>query len=284
MEQCMDTSTGTTFMMTATYTCNTGYNIVGSESRTCGASGTSGATTLSDGVWSPASPVCEIVNCGSLSYPSNGAVDTSAGTTYLQRATYTCNPGYTLTGGGMTRTCQATGLWSSSEPACEFIVLSIGGTVYTNNTALSFSLIGEGSSALTCHTELSTCCREQDNPNGGALGGWRGPDGNSIPEARNTCSSEGFYVTRGISTISLNRHGTETNAGGVYCCTIPRAGGVTQSFCVDMQYPIPATEPASTCTDGPTVALGVLLAGSVVGNIVFITLLTIKTKKRTQAR
>ena len=192
-----------------------------------------------------------VVNCGSLSYPSNGAVDTSAGTTYLQRATYTCNPGYTLTGGGMTRTCQATGLWSSSEPACEcecdlhsfntthcspaVIVLSIGGTVYTNNTALSFSLIGEGSSALTCHTELSTCCREQDNPNGGALGGWRGPDGNSIPEARNTCSSEGFYVTRGISTISLNRHGTETNAGGVYCCTIPRAGGVTQSFCVDMQ-------------------------------------------------
>ncbi len=55
----VDTSSGTTFMMTATYTCNTGYNIVGSESRTCGASGTSGATTLTDGVWSPAAPVCE---------------------------------------------------------------------------------------------------------------------------------------------------------------------------------------------------------------------------------
>ena len=56
----VDTSSGTTFMMTATYTCNTGYNIVGSESRTCGASGTSGATTPSDGVWSPAAPVfCE---------------------------------------------------------------------------------------------------------------------------------------------------------------------------------------------------------------------------------
>ncbi len=46
-------------MMTATYTCNTGYNIVGSVSRTCGASGTSGATTLTDGVWSPTAPVCE---------------------------------------------------------------------------------------------------------------------------------------------------------------------------------------------------------------------------------
>ncbi len=55
----VNTSSGTTFMMTATYTCVTGYNIVGSQNRTCGASGTSGATTLSDGVWSPAAPVCE---------------------------------------------------------------------------------------------------------------------------------------------------------------------------------------------------------------------------------
>ncbi len=46
----VDKSTGTTFMMTATYTCNTGYNIVGSESRTCRASR----------VWSGEAPVC---NC-----------------------------------------------------------------------------------------------------------------------------------------------------------------------------------------------------------------------------
>ncbi len=45
----VDTSSGTTFMMTATYTCVTGYNIAGSQNRTCGASG----------VWSPAAPVCE---------------------------------------------------------------------------------------------------------------------------------------------------------------------------------------------------------------------------------
>ena len=154
----------------------------------------------------------------------------------------------------MTRTCQVNGMWSSSEPACEcecdlhsfntthcspaVIVLSIGGTVYnTNNTALSFSLIGEGSSALTCHTELSTCCREQDNPNGGTLGGWRGPDGVSLPsEADFGATAEGgFYVTRGVSTISLNRRGTVTFAGGLYCCTIPRASGANQTFCVDVQ-------------------------------------------------
>ncbi len=52
----VSTSSGTTFMTTATYTCNTGYNIVGSESRTCGASG----------VWSGQPPVCNCkinVNC-----------------------------------------------------------------------------------------------------------------------------------------------------------------------------------------------------------------------------
>ena len=45
----VDTSSGTTFMMTATYTCNTGYNIVGSESRTCGQTG----------FWSSTAPICE---------------------------------------------------------------------------------------------------------------------------------------------------------------------------------------------------------------------------------
>ena len=42
-------SSGTTFMSTATYTCNAGYNLIGAISRTCG----------SDGVWFPAAPTCE---------------------------------------------------------------------------------------------------------------------------------------------------------------------------------------------------------------------------------
>ncbi len=59
-----------------------------------------------------------VVNCGALTDPSNGTVDTSSGITYLQRATYTCDTGYTLIGGN-TRTCGANGMWSSSQPACE---------------------------------------------------------------------------------------------------------------------------------------------------------------------
>ncbi len=50
------------------------------------------------------------------------------------------------------------------------IVLSIGDTVYTSNTVLLPTDIGEAvGSALSCHTELTTCCRDQDNPTGGAL-------------------------------------------------------------------------------------------------------------------
>ena len=45
----VDMSSGTTFMSTATYICNAGYNRIGPISRTCG----------SNGVWSPAAPTCE---------------------------------------------------------------------------------------------------------------------------------------------------------------------------------------------------------------------------------
>ncbi len=57
------------------------------------------------------------VDCGALDNPSNGAVDTLSGTTFMNNATYTCNPGYTLMGSN-TRTCQAGGEWNSTSPTC----------------------------------------------------------------------------------------------------------------------------------------------------------------------
>ena len=41
-------TTGTTFRQTATYSCNTGYNLVGNSTRTCQASGN----------WSGSAPTC----------------------------------------------------------------------------------------------------------------------------------------------------------------------------------------------------------------------------------
>ena len=108
------------------------------------------------------------------------------------------------------------------------IPLSMRGTILTNNSALAITDIREGASALTCHTELTTCCREQDNPSGGALGEWIGPDSNRISNN----STDKFYVTRQQSSISLN-HGGNSTVGGQYCCVIPRTGGLT-TLCVQI--------------------------------------------------
>ena len=58
------------------------------------------------------------VDCGALTDPENGLVDTSSGTTIGSTATYTCDTGYTLSG-SQTRTCGADGNWIYSEPLCE---------------------------------------------------------------------------------------------------------------------------------------------------------------------
>ena len=58
------------------------------------------------------------VSCGQLDSPSNGSVDTSAGTSFGDVARYSCDTGYTLNGPAE-RTCQADGRWNGSEPTCE---------------------------------------------------------------------------------------------------------------------------------------------------------------------
>ena len=45
----VDTSPGTTFGSTATYTCDTGYTLSGSQTRTCGENGN----------WTSSEPICQ---------------------------------------------------------------------------------------------------------------------------------------------------------------------------------------------------------------------------------
>ena len=94
----------------------------------------------------------------------------------------------------------------------------------TNNSAISLATIG--SSALTCHTELSTCCRGEDN-NGNALGRWRGPNGD-IPDY----NTDGFYLSREMSSLSLNLVEGSSGLAGTYCCQVPRDSGATTTHCV----------------------------------------------------
>ena len=63
-----------------------------------------------------------VVDCGNLTNPTNGQVNHTAGTTFRQTATYSCDPGYNLVGGTQ-RTCQVTGVWSGSVPTCQGMLL-----------------------------------------------------------------------------------------------------------------------------------------------------------------
>ena len=63
-----------------------------------------------------------VVDCSTLTSPANGQVSHTAGTTFGQTATYSCNTGYNLVGDS-TRTCQATGEWSGSAPTCQGMLL-----------------------------------------------------------------------------------------------------------------------------------------------------------------
>ena len=57
------------------------------------------------------------VQCGNLSSPVNGQVNVE-GNAFGSQANYSCSEGY-VQNGNSTRTCQADGQWSGSEPTCE---------------------------------------------------------------------------------------------------------------------------------------------------------------------
>lgn len=57
------------------------------------------------------------IRCPSLLDPINGAVDTRS-TLIDGVATYSCNPGFTLTGGNVKRTCAPNGTWTGISAEC----------------------------------------------------------------------------------------------------------------------------------------------------------------------
>ncbi len=109
----------------ATYTCNTGYTLSGSSTRTC----------QTNGLWSETAPTCGefyqsksiamymhlqrpyAVLCPELSQPSDGTVTITSGAPG-GRAIYTCNTGNNLIGSS-TRFCLISGIWSGNAPTCQ---------------------------------------------------------------------------------------------------------------------------------------------------------------------
>ena len=57
------------------------------------------------------------INCGTLTLPTNGLVDTLSGTTFGSVATFSCNTGYRLSHQQVV-VCGADGVWSPASPSC----------------------------------------------------------------------------------------------------------------------------------------------------------------------
>ena len=138
----------------ATYTCAAGYSMLGSNTRTCQA----------DGTWSGSEPTCTIVTCPLPSATSPLAVS-APDITYKSVATYICAAGYSMLGSN-TRTCQADGLWSGSDPTCSIVTcpllsatspLSVSAQNLTYNSNVSYSCATgfeiNGTNSRTCQND-----------------------------------------------------------------------------------------------------------------------------------
>jgi hypothetical protein len=133
-------TTGTTFGATANYSCQTGYVLLGTATRTCQA----------DGTWSGTTPTCTPIDCYQPAGILNGKVNATY-TTWGSIASYTCNSGYSMTGAS-TRTCQSDGTWSGTLPICTLVDCGTAPSI-SNGTLLNAYATTYGSTAsYTCAT------------------------------------------------------------------------------------------------------------------------------------
>ena len=95
----------------ATYSCDVGYDLVGTATRTCD----------TEGAWDGSAPACAPIVCDSLQAPDMGNVTLTNGGRYPSVANYSCDTGYALTG-TETQSCATNGSWDGSAPACAPIV------------------------------------------------------------------------------------------------------------------------------------------------------------------
>ncbi len=93
---------------------------------------------------------------------------------------------------------------------------------YSNNSIVDLSDIGLDDNSLVCYTDLMTCCRNEDNPNGTAMGNWLFPNGSA---AISKGMSNGYMFSRNRNTKALHLH-RGINASepiGIFKCDIPDA-------------------------------------------------------------
>ena len=107
-----------------------------------------------------------------------------------------------------------------------FVVFGYLGTVaYSNNSVVNLNDIGLNDNALFCYTNLSTCCRGVDNPNGGSQGSWRFPEGNAVGSLND---NNVFTRNRNQHAVVLHHEISAAGPTGIFTCVIPDSNNVTQ--------------------------------------------------------
>ncbi|NXA34139.1 LYAM3 protein, partial [Eudromia elegans] len=99
------------FGSTCTFSCRSGFELMGTASRECTATGT----------WSGDPPHCEAIRCPAVAVPSMGHAACShphGNFSFGSTCTFSCQSGFELTG-TTSRECTATGTWSGDPPHCE---------------------------------------------------------------------------------------------------------------------------------------------------------------------
>lgn len=102
----------------ATYQCNSGYKLIGNDTRQC----------LLGGKWTNQEPFCQYVDCGQPKQLANGNYQLVNSTTnYLSVVLYSCNENYTLVGTNNKMICSHNNRWTGKDPqcSCEYMAITV---------------------------------------------------------------------------------------------------------------------------------------------------------------
>ncbi|XP_050162860.1 P-selectin-like [Myiozetetes cayanensis] len=105
------------FGSTCAFSCQTGFALMGSESRKCTAMGT----------WTGDAPRCEAISCPVLSAPDWGELNCShlhGNFTFGSTCAFSCQTGFVLMGPEH-RECTAMGTWTGDIPRCEAVTCPV---------------------------------------------------------------------------------------------------------------------------------------------------------------
>ncbi|XP_048586831.1 sushi, von Willebrand factor type A, EGF and pentraxin domain-containing protein 1-like isoform X3 [Nematostella vectensis] len=228
----------TIFPNVVKFSCDEGFDLLGSSVRQC----------TSKGQWDGNTASCKAVDCGPLPALVNGSKDGSL-TFYPNKITFACDEGFLLRGSSVRR-CQSNRRWSGNNTVCEAVDCgplaapmngsSVGNlTVFPNIIKFScdegFDLLGSSVRQCTSTGKWAgskTSCKAVDcGPLPVPLNGTRVGSLTFYPNTMTFACDEGFLIRGSVTRrCQLNRRwsGTRTTCNAVDCGPLysPRYGSL----------------------------------------------------------